>query len=203
MIRRLFTLSSALSLVLCIASCIFWVHNIGREEAVVFGCGRNLFGAECESGNLRVLVEVGFPEPRPLTHYSHRKDHTDPITWLPEGWPTSGTVYDTPERRLFGRLVYVARAHMDHNIFRADGKGGLTFDPVDPSGSTMKLFAVQDVPLWFAAAAFGLLPSSWMLRHWMSGRRPIGACIHCGYDLRATPDRCPECGAFSPATNGE
>jgi hypothetical protein len=50
-------------------------------------------------------------------------------------------------------------------------------------------------------ATFAALPLGWLLpRVWRriaSHRlRPAGICRSCGYDFRATPDRCPECGAL-------
>jgi rubrerythrin len=45
--------------------------------------------------------------------------------------------------------------------------------------------------------AFAILPLSWLIVEIFRRSRPKPnphACRHCGYDLRATPDRCPECG---------
>src|SRR6185295_3122746 len=51
------------------------------------------------------------------------------------------------------------------------------------------------VPYWMLAAATGALP---VLRHYRAARRRRRqakmCCGACGYDLRATPGRCPECG---------
>ncbi len=50
-------------------------------------------------------------------------------------------------------------------------------------------------PSWLLALAFIIAPSYAVLQIWRQRRRVDAArCATCGYDLRATPDRCPECG---------
>ena len=50
------------------------------------------------------------------------------------------------------------------------------------------------LPHWFLLAVGLLLPAYALLKA-ISGRRyAAGHCQVCGYDLRATPERCPECG---------
>lgn len=56
-------------------------------------------------------------------------------------------------------------------------------------------------PHWAALLPATVVPAGWLVRHRnRQRRRGRGLCPGCGYDLRATPERCPECGA--PATAG-
>jgi hypothetical protein len=53
------------------------------------------------------------------------------------------------------------------------------------------------IRFWVIAVAFSILPAL-RVREFVRQRRLArqGKCATCGYDLRATPDRCPECGAI-------
>lgn len=48
------------------------------------------------------------------------------------------------------------------------------------------------IPYWAITLVSAVCPIAWLLTR----RRTLkaGCCSRCGYDLRATPDKCPECG---------
>lgn len=57
---------------------------------------------------------------------------------------------------------------------------------------------------WLVALLLLAMPALWLHRFRGARRaRSRGLCRACGYDLRATPDRCPECGTISPLVNLE
>ncbi len=67
--------------------------------------------------------------------------------------------------------------------------------PVVQTGFGDRSSTAVDVPLWVPLLAGTLLPAGRLRRGWASRRRAAATCRGCGYDLRASPARCPECGA--------
>jgi hypothetical protein len=71
-----------------------------------------------------------------------------------------------------------------------------TFRNLNPSPETISQIGLfLRIPWWPFIAAFGALPATRLLA-WARSRRyaRTGGCPACGYDLRHSPHRCPECG---------
>jgi hypothetical protein len=76
-------------------------------------------------------------------------------------------------------------------------KGVTLFGPEEkPIGGTFTLeYDVLAVPYWAMLTLAAILPAAWLRGLLiLQRRRATGCCERCGYDLRASPDRCPECG---------
>jgi hypothetical protein len=105
-----------------------------------------------------------------------------PNLWLPSPDPHLTWHSD----RDFGTPVYWQGINVNHLVARAGDDTTL----IAMSFVWLALFFLLPPALW-AVTAVGRARSRW---------HP-GICPTCGYDLRATPARCPECGAV-PKTTG-
>jgi hypothetical protein len=89
-----------------------------------------------------------------------------------------------------GRFAFVVFVETDNVVHGASGAA--------VRNVTSDLY----VPLWELGAVFLTMPAVWTIRRSFARRgRLLGLCANCGYDLRGTPERCPECG--TPASQVE
>ena len=86
---------------------------------------------------------------------------------------------DTVNRRGWGLETVAATSFAPPQRFWLDSDG---------AGWTIAL------PLWVLAVPFTIPPALWTVGAIRCRLRKHGTCLTCGYDLRATADRCPECG---------
>jgi hypothetical protein len=107
----------------------------------------------------------------------------------PRGWEVNlneRALYSTTLVSLLPMLVWGHNSH---------GFGFLAHTERVKSGAGEAHYFAVAAPLWFVAALFAVPPLIAIARRLVRRRRRrLGLCVRCGYDLRSSPDRCPECG---------
>jgi hypothetical protein len=164
--RRLLNLTALFSLVLCVATVVMWVrsHRCSNFVGWYSPAASRQFGAVTNCGQL-ILVLHAFPKPPHSTNQFFTEQRTaDASISRVSGWVTSA------------------------GWAREFGPFGIGWSP-GPSGFTRHVITV---PLAFIVVVLMVLPV--VAARARLRRRFPGQCAKCGYDLRATPDRCPECG---------
>ena len=162
--RILLRTCTALSLSMCVAACALWIRSEWTGDVVVWNGDHHHIVVRSEQGLIRTDVSPADPA-EPRGFRRDSWTHADPWGW--SAWRWQGPRWW--DRIGFGHYV-----------------GGTQ------SGARVDQFVV---PYYALFALTAILPGLVALR-WLKTRRRqnAGVCANCGYDLRASPERCPECG---------
>ena len=196
--RLLLNLAAAVSLVLCLAMAALWVRSYFSRDTLSIVHDRK-FVFSSTPGGVQLEVWTAFQvasisstsTPQALTAYVDKHGLFE-VTKVVHGqkkpyramrdikWGTNAAAPILWNKTTvgFGRLDFVVTRAVIPATYEAATAYRI------PVGPVVTMFLV----LPFAR----LVPIG--LRWWRRGR-VSGLCVNCGYDLCATPDRCPECGA--------
>lgn len=155
--------------------------------------GRTCFMFSVENRHLAVHRITGWPEGDGGVSFSRHLWIVHPPTW-PEGVaPGRGSAYVAMDGH---GVADDARLHWDRLV----GWEG----PMRESAATARIETVSLVLALVPGLWLGIRAVRWLRDRLVNRRRRAGLCLACGYDLRASPGRCPECGRATdaPATAG-
>lgn len=179
--RRLRSLVVAISLLLSIAATALWVRSYWRADCVTAWNTRGHVSAEARAGHLSVEVDNMYGNGFAVCRFS-------------DGVGNIGSA-----RQLMRRL---STWHVLDFYYWKDMRPGqnisLFNELTDRGLRTPAGLCRRDtlyVPFWFIVP---LLAAPGLILWWKDSvprrRRARGQCVGCGYDLRGSPGRCPECG---------
>jgi hypothetical protein len=189
-----------ISLLLCAGTAALWLRGLRSKASWHAHTSHGLWQLACHDGRFSLDNE---PQ-KTLEFDSTRSKWVGEInaayTRAREHYERSGrdlgsnlSPQEVAERELFEReLVAAHQAEWDFGLAKSELEmKWRTSPPVQHS-----------VRCAVPAAATAVMPSAWVLVAWMSHRRRTlrrrrNQCTACGYDLRATPSRCPECGTMA------
>ena len=169
--HRLLTILSAISLLLCVAVVVMWVRSYWTHDSVL------MLRPGAPTDGLPVVRAWGVAQSRGKCFVGSHLREADMTAWT-----------------RVGPLYHLQLDDVDLPIWDTGFAAGLGFKYNRWRDGWAVLF-----PTWFAALATAMGFAAFALPSWRrrrAGRKSrIGLCPSCGYDLRATPGCCPECGA--------